>query len=150
MEFVCSFSKYIYSLLIVGLSLLVAGCVTLTPEESAYQQKFMAQPTEFDLPKTQADEAWWGRAISFVNKYADMKIKETSDTMITTFMPPMGRYGYSIIRTPIGDKVKFIVNCLGELDPIPSHNAHIAALYIANGTEPLTGTLGDCHHVACN
>jgi hypothetical protein len=140
--------KILFSLISVGLIPIFVGCVSLTPEEISYQKKFTAQPTEFELPKAAAGRAW-ARALDFVYKYSDMKIESSSDSMIKTYLPPLGKYGYSIMRTEVGEKVMFVVQCLGELPPIPDNNAHIAALYIAAGTEPLPGTLGDCFHVSC-
>jgi len=125
-------------------TLMATGCVTLTPQELAYQQKFMAQPTEFEVPMAQADEVW-NRALTFVEKYSDMKVESVTDSMIRTYLPnDVMNYGYTIVKLPVGDKVKFVVDCLAvNSDEISSNNAHIASFYIATGTEPLRGTLGN-------
>jgi hypothetical protein len=142
--------KHICAVLFAGVALFAAGCASLTPEEISYQQKFTAQPTEFELPKAEADEAW-ARALTFVTKYSDMKVDSTTDTMIKSYLPTdLMKYGYSIVKMPVGDKFKFTVDCLsGNPDQISSNNAHIAALFIATGTEPLPGTLDTCFHVSC-
>jgi hypothetical protein len=140
--------KILIATLALAVGLLGSGCKELTPEDIAYSQKFRAQPTTFVLPADKADDAW-SRALDFVNHYSGMQIQEVSDTMIKTYPPALDRYGYTVTRSNTKSGVRFTVICYGDTPPIPSNNAHIAALYIATGEEPRTISMDTCWHAVC-
>jgi hypothetical protein len=97
---------------VVGI--MAIGCATphqFTTEERGYAKRIMEQPTEFKLPKSEADDAW-GRANLFLSRYSSMKLQTGTDMLLSTFNPvEIGYYGYEITRSPIKDSVMFSVGC---------------------------------------
>lgn len=70
---------------ILVLLMQLAACATrqFTESEKAYALAVMNQPTNFYLPKNNADEAW-GKAQVFVAQYSNMKIQVATDNVLQT------------------------------------------------------------------
>ena len=82
-------------------------------EQQAYLERVKSFPFEFIIPKSEADDAW-GRAQSFIGRFSSKKLLIVTDFVIQTY-DPMGcsdEYGYSVIKTPMGDHVLIAVGCI--------------------------------------
>lgn len=109
-------------------------------EQQAYLERAKSFPFEFIIPKSEADDAW-GRAQSFIGRFSSTKLLTVTDFVIQTFDPMdcSDEYGYSVIKTPMGDHVLIAVGCMvGNtiLWPKANKNAHILAYYIKTGEFP--------------
>jgi len=124
----------------------VAGCVTtaktsdLTPEQKTYHDAVMAFPTEFKVPKADAETAW-ARGISFINDYSSMQIASSTEYSVATFAPiNVGendiatKFGYTLSRIPQGEEVTFKAEgqCNYSAEAGLS-NAKILAYYMKTG-----------------
>lgn len=108
-----------------------------TQEEVDYLNKVMSTSLSFKVPKSKADEVW-GRIQSFIGKYASMKIQTATDFVFETYNPPKGerKFGYSAIRTPMGNQDEFEVRCFSNTTLFieqAERNAHILAYYALTG-----------------
>jgi hypothetical protein len=117
--------------------------------------KAMAQSLTFEVPKADAIDAW-GRAQTFVAQHSTMKIQLLSDYVIETYNPVFDpqtdagfgtmimKYGYTITRNALGDKMRFSVECKGtpsgygakQIAATADRNAHLAAHFIKTGELP--------------
>ena len=121
---------------------LLTGCAAkLQFAEKICIERAKSFPLEFVIPETDSYEAW-GRAHSFVGRFSTMRIAHTDDFIVQTYSPLVHgfdvAYGYTITKTPMGDRVQITVRCatnnravFGRRDA--NLNAHILALYIATG-----------------
>lgn len=65
------------------------------------------------VSKDKSDEAW-SRAVSYVNKYSDMKIQTTSDYIIDTYNPTSAtKRGYTITKVHGGDSTTIEIEVKG-------------------------------------
>lgn len=125
----------------MAICVFLTGCTTtlvdLTPEEQVYVDAVNAMDTTFTVPKAE-EEVTWGRIQSFIGKYSSMKIQTASDYIIETYNPSSGDmdYGYSAVRTPMGDEVEFTVRCVcGNMfaGKSAAQNARVLAYYAKTG-----------------
>lgn len=136
----------LYFLVVIGLSGCVTGPTASTPEQEAYLQEIMAEPIEFDLPKSQGDDAM-GRAQVFIAKYSSMKIQTATNNVVDTYNVASGTpfgpqpYGYKVLRSNIGDTAHFTIECFNGLEGViyksvhvlPARNARFLARYMKTG-----------------
>jgi len=107
--------------------------------------KSPSEQLEFAIPKIEADDAW-GRAQGFIGRFSSKKLLTVTDFVIQTY-DPMGcsdEYGYSVIKTPMGDNVLIAVECIvGNtlIKPNAEKNARILAYYIKTGELPYPGLI---------
>lgn len=123
------------------------SCVTLSPEQKAYVDTVMRQPTTFRVSKAQAEETW-GRGQSFIGQHSSMKIQVATDYVLQTYNPSDQSYGidygYYLTRTPAGEDVGFNVRCLTNnmfAGGDANRNAHILAHYMVTGELPYPGLI---------
>ena len=112
----------------------------LTPEQHNYITALPNIPTEFEVPKQEADDAW-ARAQTFIAEHSPLRIQTASDYIVETYKPMdlKALYGYRVARTPAGDAYQFKVTCVGLTRSVASNarmNAHILANYIKTGNLP--------------
>ena len=117
---------------------------SLTPAEQEYLNATKSMNTTFNV-SPEKSEICWARAQSFIGKYSTMKIQVVSDYSISTYTPVnvgdydhlSPKYGYSINRMPLGDKVEFQVICStnspGFFQQVAENNAKILAYFIKTG-----------------
>ena len=88
-----------------------SGMRNLTPEQQAYVDAMMVEPTRFTIPADSSDAAW-GRAQAFVGRYSDLKIQTATDYVIQTYSPTGQNvtYGFNITRTPLARGHEFAVD----------------------------------------
>lgn len=114
-----------------------ASMLRFPREKQAYLERVKSFPLEFTIAWSEADEAW-ARAQSFIGKFSPTRLQIVTNFVIQTY-EPMGcsdDYGYSIIKTPMGDKFQIIVECTTGntlMRPYADTNAHILAYYIKTG-----------------
>ncbi len=68
-----------------------------------------------------------------------MKIQVVSDFIIDTYNPSEYKYGFNIVKTPMGDSVQFTVQCIpGQYygDEDADKQAHYCAYYIKTSILP--------------
>ena len=134
----------------------------LSPEQKTYLQEIKEQPLTFDMPKSEANDAW-ARAQAFIVKLSDRHISKVTDFLLETHDPTSekSRFGtkrtitvaYRVVRIPIGDKYQFEVTCFGpdngeEILSTANRNARIMANYISTGKLPhpeLVVRCVECH-----
>lgn len=141
------------ALLILVLGCAVVSCSStsevfqLSADEQASMQAAMNQPLNFVVSRDHAIDSW-DRAQDFVNRYSTMKLRNTTDSLITTYeQPPTDpaalqvsstiRFGYTVNRSRDTDGIRYTVQCTpsgpsGSKDA--EQNAHLAASYIRTGT----------------
>ena len=139
--------------------LLLAGCALhgvirddeqFTPEQKTYLQEIKEQPLTFEIPKSDASDAW-ARVQAFVVKFSDRHIYKVTDFALETHGPTSDKsrlgtkrtitLAYRITRIPVGDKYQFEVVCFGpdnaeEIQTTANRNARIMANYISTGKLP--------------
>lgn len=80
-------------------------------DERSAADKAKATGTKFTVAKDQGSDAW-GRAQTFVTKYAGLKMTTATDFVVQTADPyDYGMFGYDISRTPQGDGYDIEVKC---------------------------------------
>ncbi len=118
--------------------LILSGCVStpVSPEIQAYDEIVRAQPRNFTIPTSEAEEAW-SRAQQFIGTYSGYKIQVATDYVIQTYTGNSGvRYGYGVTRLLSGDTTTFDVKGFSSsslLDGHARYNAHILAYYMRTG-----------------
>ncbi|TMQ59423.1 MAG: hypothetical protein E6K76_04985 [Candidatus Eisenbacteria bacterium] len=137
------------SMLVAGvLSCAASSVFQLSGDEQASLHLAMGTPLTFTVPRERSLQTW-DRAHAFVDRYASMKLRSVTDSMLVTYDPPTYaqvpapveagssiRFGYTVSRTSLADGIQIAVTCtasskLGEKDA--DQNAHIAAYYIMMG-----------------
>ncbi len=108
----------------------------LAAAERAYLDKAMAQPVKFEIPTSEAQDAW-GRAQSFVGKYSVMKIQIATDYVLQTYSPTDENFGFNVVRTPGPQKTEILVDYNtgpGVEDPaVGNRDAHLLAFFVKTG-----------------
>lgn len=141
-----SFPRSLLILLLGGIALSCSSAFQLSAEDEASLDEAMAGPLDFVVPRDQAI-ASWDRAHDFVNRYSTMKLRNVTDSLLTTYEEPVYgqpiesaagiRFGYSVRRFRDPEGIGYVVQCTpsgksGEKDA--DRNAHLAAWYIQTGT----------------
>jgi hypothetical protein len=133
---------------VLSMLVLVCGCtpaIKLNGEQQAYIDKVMKEPLSVAVSASEAETAW-GRANTFVARYASMKIQVSNDYVIETYNPTDGKgfldfnYGYSVSKVPVKDGFVFEVSGMSSGGNLAkgktARNAHIFAYYIRTGELP--------------
>lgn len=137
------------SILLTAMTLSCAGSFELSNEERSALGLAMAQPLTFTVPRDRSIEVW-DRAVSFVDRYSTMKLRNVTDSLLVTYETPTYqqvpvpveqgsgiRFGYTVSRSSTYEGISISVRCaasskVGERDA--DQNAHIAAYYISTGS----------------
>ena len=121
-------------LAIVVLSLCVAGCETMTPEQLAAQNAQAARPVGC---QGQEDcEVKWGRATRWVLDHSEFKIRSQSETMIATMgpLPNDPTPAFTITKIALGQgayEFDFRGGCDNMFGCVPSMTASRASFVAA-------------------
>jgi len=141
-----SFPRLVLICLLGSAALSCSSAFQLNADDQASLQQAMDTPLEFVVSRDHAIDSW-DRALDFVNRYSTMKLRNTTDSLITTYEEPTVtptiesaagiRYGYSVNRFRDIEGIRYRVRCtpsvkIGEKDA--DQNAHLAAQFIKTGT----------------
>lgn len=128
----------------------LSACITppkaKTPEEAAYLSGLANEAVDFDIDKSQSDDAW-GRAQVFLAKHSSMKVQTATTNLVENYTPtPNGftmEYGYRVTRVASPKGERFSVECFDSGDAVlaatkavAGTNARILARYIRTGELP--------------
>lgn len=118
----------------------------ITENQRSYIEKVRGTSTQFEIQKAEGEQAW-GRTVSFVGKYAGMKIQSATDYSISTFNSFVDEYAgckmaYSVTKSPTNSGYTFNVDVdsasLGTKACVlgKERNAYILSHYIQTGELP--------------
>ena len=98
---------------IIAATLLLSGCVTLTPEQKAELERQAAQ--QVTCTKGDDCEVKWGRALTWISQNSQWKIQTQNDNMIQTYTPinQSAASGFLVNKVPLGNGVYEITMASG-------------------------------------